>query len=68
MTKVNTITCIANPNNVGHPWASAILPSKLDKREFTNLYAHGLKRINNTAVVYNVKRHLSKYVGDMISI
>lgn len=53
------MTCMANPNNVGHPLFDAILLMYLEKSESVKMYIHGLKRIINTAVVYNVNRHLS---------
>ena len=49
--KVNISTCSPNPNNVGQPSLLAIEPTKLDNNEFTNLYVHGLNKINNTNVV-----------------
>jgi len=48
--KVNTIACIAKPNNVGQPSLLAILPTRFDKSELTSLYVNGLN-INNTIIV-----------------
>jgi hypothetical protein len=50
---------MTNPNNVGHPLFDAILPMYSEKIESVKMYIHGLKKIANTRVVYNVKRHLS---------
>jgi len=52
---------MANPNNVGHLLFDAILPMYFEKSKSVKMYICGLKRMMNTAVVYNVKHHLSLY-------
>lgn len=62
---VKTITCTAKPNIVGQPLL-AIVPTKLDNKEFVKLYVHGLNNKTKTKVVYNVNLHLSETEGDAI--
>jgi len=45
------MTCMANPNNVGHPLFDAILPTYFEKSESVKMYICGLNKMINTAVV-----------------
>jgi hypothetical protein len=52
-----------NPNMVGQPSLFAILPTTYPKSLLTNIYIHGLNKINKRMVVYRVNLHLSNDVN-----